>query len=273
MAVRKTSKAKKPATTKKGKATPKPRGQRIELDPIEEIKEVKYEKRGAVKEVEEVKKVEEISSDIPHLEEKDVKIVDPSIYDEKYFEAGIQNKISSYSGYEFEERYNQNAKDLIDEFKPQKVLDVGCAKGFLVKGFKNNNVYAVGCDISEYAISKCPEDIKNYVAVASITNLAGYRSGAFDLVIAYDVLEHLTDKQLELAIEELKRTCSKDGVVSIQTPPKKEDWDNDVTHINIKSLQDWIKLFVKHGLRPFNPSKPCKYWSPFDYRRTLFFKK
>ena len=47
--------------------------------------------------------------------------------------------------------------------KNDKVLDVGCAKGYLVYDFHQAGIDAYGVDISKYALSKCPKKISNKV--------------------------------------------------------------------------------------------------------------
>ena len=48
------------------------------------------------------------------------------------------------------------AKALVRVLKPQsqKVLEIGCAKGFLVKAFQDMGIDAIGIDISSYAIKR-----------------------------------------------------------------------------------------------------------------------
>ena len=48
-------------------------------------------------------------------------------------------------------------------FNPKRVLDVGCAKGFLVKAFREQGMEAWGVDVSEYALSTSPEDIRKHL--------------------------------------------------------------------------------------------------------------
>jgi len=63
------------------------------------------------------------------------------------------------------------------------VLDFGCAKGFYLKGFQEEGISAVGCDISEYAVNAANEflkreaaftDLKRIEALASKKNLTSY---------------------------------------------------------------------------------------------------
>ena len=53
-----------------------------------------------------------------------------SHYDEEYFDGS-----EGYHTYEDAEHFKLTAEELIRLFEPVSVLDVGCAKGYLVKAF------------------------------------------------------------------------------------------------------------------------------------------
>src|SRR6201989_3077726 len=65
-----------------------------------------------------------------------------------------------YGGYRYDGRWIPVANDIINHFDLRlgaRVLDVGCAKGFLVKDLLNAcpGLDAFGLDISEYALMNC----------------------------------------------------------------------------------------------------------------------
>jgi hypothetical protein len=59
--------------------------------------------------------------------------------------------------------------EIIRSLKPQKVLDAGCAWGFLVEAFSDRGVDAWGMDVSEYAIAHVRADIRKRCRRASLT--------------------------------------------------------------------------------------------------------
>ena len=68
-----------------------------------------------------------------------------------------------YGGYSYDGRWIPVAKDIIKHFKLKsgmRVLDVGCAKGFLVKDLMIAcpGLEVFGIDISEYAIKNCEKE-------------------------------------------------------------------------------------------------------------------
>lgn len=119
-----------------------------------------------------------------------------------------------------------------------RTLDVGCAKGFLVMAFLHEGCDAFGIDISEVAIDEAPDPVRSRVRVASATDPIHDR---YDLITCTEVLEHLSPKDAEQAIE---RMCTAtDRVVLSSTPG---DFD-DPTHINVRPVADWVAAFATRG--------------------------
>src|SRR5262245_5067514 len=78
-------------------------------------------------------------------------------YGEMYFDGPREY---GYGGYYYDGRWLPVARDIVDHFglKPgMRVLDVGCAKGFLVKDLMTVclGLEAFGLDISPYALMNC----------------------------------------------------------------------------------------------------------------------
>src|ERR1700753_997026 len=82
-------------------------------------------------------------------------------YGELYFDGPREY---GYGGYRYDGRWMPVAHDMIRHFdlKPgDHVLDVGCAKGFLVKDFMKAlpGLEAFGLDVSQYAMMKCEPEV------------------------------------------------------------------------------------------------------------------
>lgn len=165
-------------------------------------------------------------------------------YTEGYFEHG---EGSNYHGYTDDARFEAWADELIRLFdcknKKLKVLDVGCAKGYLVKHLRDNGVDAWGVDVSEYAISKSP--VSDYVQVADITNLP-FPDNYFDVVTSHDVLEHISEDDTPKAIAECLRVGRKQYHVITTT---EYDFGGDKTHINLKPFSYWKEQFPEIIIR------------------------
>ena len=158
------------------------------------------------------------------------------LYDEYYY--------VHYSGrpYQREEGwltfFDQIAKRIIEQFEPKKVLDAGCAWGFLVEAFRNRGVEAFGVDISEYAIQNVHPDIKPYCWLGSITEPFPEN---YDLITCIEVLEHLPRAEAEKAIENF---CTHANEIVLSSTPFEY---KDVTHINIHDPEYWAEQFARYG--------------------------
>jgi cyclopropane fatty-acyl-phospholipid synthase-like methyltransferase len=118
----------------------------------------------------------------------------PEIYDEEYFEYGVSSGKSGYENYRWlPDRLHREARALINLLgidPGAKVLDFGCAKGYLVKALRNYGIEAYGCDVSEYALKMADESVKEYLT-QDIPDME------FDYIISRNTLEHIGVKELK----------------------------------------------------------------------------
>src|SRR6266705_6436500 len=82
-------------------------------------------------------------------------------YGEMYFDGPREY---GYGGYRYDGRWIPVAEDVVQHFglkRGDRVLDVGCAKGFLVKDLMAvcPGLEAFGLDISEYALMHCEPEV------------------------------------------------------------------------------------------------------------------
>ena len=130
-------------------------------------------------------------------------------YDEHYF-----NKYHrEYSFAKMRPYFSVIARALVGLFKPQQVLDVGCARGYLVHIFRELGVDCWGIDLSEYALSSAPEEVQKYLLKVDIDHEElPFESGIFDLITCLDVVEHL------LKTPGLKRWISSAFAMRVNSP-------------------------------------------------------
>jgi SAM-dependent methyltransferase len=137
--------------------------------------------------------------------------------------------------------FGRMADELIRALHPQRVLDAGCALGFLVEAFWERGVEAWGVDISPYAISQVRRDLQRYCHVGSIADSI---AGRYDLITCISVLEHLPEALATRAIENMTRAT--DTIVFSSTP-----YDaGEQTHINVRPVISWLQLFREHRFAP-----------------------
>lgn len=127
----------------------------------------------------------------------------------------------------------------IDYFNPKKILDAGCGHGHRVLALNYHDADAYGFDL-QLAIDTSPykEFLQNKLKAGDILNIP-FDNNEFDLVIVYDVLEHLEPEELDKALAELKRVCSKNIVFSIPFIGDPNLY-KDPTHKIFRTQEWWI---------------------------------
>lgn len=168
------------------------------------------------------------------------------IYNEDYFERGIEKKVSNYAGYSWERLgfyFRETAKHIVDKFNPKTVLDAGCAKGYLVYALRQLGVDACGIDASEYAVSQALEEVKDRIKQGLIQKLP-YKDNQFDVVICFDVMEHIPEDEVDKVLSEFVRVAKK--YVVIRVPTRHEVNDLDRHHETVKPKNWWEKKLSKH---------------------------
>lgn len=130
-------------------------------------------------------------------------------YDQNYFDKPKDVcSESGYAGYTPQEPGIDAAVHIITSyFQPRRVLEVGCAKGYIVDRLRQQEIDAWGIDFSRYAIEAASDQVKGYVAVGDALDIQ-FPDNSFDLVVCNETLEHLTLDRAIRAIAELYRVTS-----------------------------------------------------------------
>ena len=124
------------------------------------------------------------------------------------------NRQFGYGGFNYNEKY---WKEVVKDFQKywnlssgSKVLDVGCAKGFMVYDLKKliPDAYVEGIDISNYAIENCMEEVKDYLKVGDAKNLP-YDDNEFDFVISINTIHNLEIDDCGKSLREIVRVSKK----------------------------------------------------------------
>lgn len=133
-----------------------------------------------------------------------------------------------------------------------KILDVGCAKGFMLYDFyqKLPNAHLRGTDISQYAITNCKPEVKNFLSVANALKLP-FETKEFDLVISINTLHNLPLKECKNALKEIGRVTNSHSFITVDAYRTDEEkarmFDWNLTAKTILSIEDWVQLFEEVG--------------------------
>jgi len=171
-------------------------------------------------------------------------------YDADYFERGRESGKGWLSNYKWMPiRSIKEALAYIDTLQLNEhsyILDIGCAKGFIVKALRLLEIKADGCDISEYALSFAPSGCWNCskdLSWAANTN-------KYTHVIIKDVLEHLTLEQLEKMLNNISKICSNIMCVIPMGDNGKyriKEYHIEISHLIAEDEIWWENTFKSYG--------------------------
>ena len=189
-------------------------------------------------------------------------------FGEDFFESGRQ-KPWLYKSYSYEELYplfRFAATVLKTQFSPTRVLDVGCAKGFLVKAFRDMGIEACGVDISEYALSSAPDDVRQYLRRVDMNKaVLPYADEYFDFVAFLGTIECLDSHTIIL--KELHRVMKPGGGLYLRTAYKTEP--GDTIRKNIHDRGYWLRELRSHGFKSL-PTWRGPFANQWSYGSLLF---
>jgi SAM-dependent methyltransferase len=127
---------------------------------------------------------------------------------------------------------------IVSAVQPRRVLDAGCAMGFLVEALRVRGVEAEGIDLSKYAIDHVHESVRQFCRQGSIVDELTER---YDLIVTIEVLEHMPPPEGEAAIANFCRHT--DDVLFSSTPG---DY-REPSHVNVRPPEHWAELFARHA--------------------------
>ena len=160
-----------------------------------------------------------------------------------------------YGGYKYDGRWKAVAQRMKDYYRLAEdcaILDIGCAKGFLLHDFKElmPNCTVAGIDVSEYAIENAMPSVKPYLKVASAETLP-YPDKSFDLVISINSIHNLGLEPLKAALKEVERVSREHSYVTVDAWRNEEERENlykwVLTAETMMHVDDWRKLFDEVG--------------------------
>lgn len=196
-------------------------------------------------------------------------------YNEDYYCRGEELGLSLYTDYHWlPEQTLALAHKLVlrnDISEHETVLDFGSAHGYLVKALRILGYQAFGCDVSEYAVSQTPEDVKDFnVLLHHPLDIPKLGGSPYDLILSRDVFEHIRYETLFSTLAQLKKSCARMFVVVPLAENGKyviPSAELDVTHIIREDAGWWQDQFWKSGFKVRNWGYSCPgIKSPaFDY--------
>ena len=130
------------------------------------------------------------------------------VFAKDYFDG---DRECGYGGYRYDGRWRPMARDLASHYglkSGDRVLDVGCAKGFLLYDLTQvvPGLEVTGVDVSAYAIENSKEEVSSVLHVGNATSLP-FPDKSFDLVVSINTLHNLRIPDLVKALREMERVA------------------------------------------------------------------
>jgi len=173
-------------------------------------------------------------------------------FDREYWDG---DRKFGYGGYRYDGRWRKVADAMRDHYglgAGDRVLDVGCGKGFLLYDLTQSvpGIEVAGIDVSTYAIENGKEEVRPFVRVGSAVELP-FDDASFDLVVSINVLHNLRCFELERALREIERVGRGRAYVCVESFRNEREKVNllywQLTCRSFYSPEEWTWWFERCG--------------------------
>jgi protein-L-isoaspartate(D-aspartate) O-methyltransferase len=162
----------------------------------------------------------------------------------------------NYGGYRYMAgRWEKVARAMAEHYgiKPgDRILDVGCGKGFMLYDFTKvvPGIEIHGIDVSGYAIENAKEEIKDRLVVGNANSLP-YPDQHFDLVYSLNTLHNLHNYDLDRGLREIERVGKRHKYLCVESYRNEAEKANllywQVTCEAFCTPQEWEWWFNQTG--------------------------
>jgi hypothetical protein len=187
--------------------------------------------------------------------DQDVALASPcDIFNEDYYLRGPQTGVSNYENYRWVGHLTLPMASAMKKWlgveEGDTLMDIGTARGYLVKAFRMLNIQAYGYDVSKWAIENCDPDVKEFVSTELMCEPMSY-----DFICMKDCGEHIEYEQLTKIIPRLIKGTRKAMLVIVPLAgesggkyicPKDE---MDATHKIRWTLPEWLNFLQSFDRR------------------------
>ncbi len=160
-----------------------------------------------------------------------------------------------YGGYRYDGRWIPVAEDMAKHFNLKagdRVLDVGCAKGFLVKDLMKvcPGLEVFGLDVSLYALMHCEPEVIGRLYLGTAEKLP-FPDRSFQCVVSLNTVHNFPRLRAVKVMQEIQRVSDGRAFVQVDsyhTPEQKDIFESWVLTAEFHDYPDgWIKLFHEAG--------------------------
>ncbi|MEQ8507678.1 MAG: class I SAM-dependent methyltransferase [Rhodospirillaceae bacterium] len=161
-----------------------------------------------------------------------------------------------YGGFSYQSRFWQPVVPTFQEHfnltHTNSVLDVGCAKGFMLHDFCEiiPGIKVHGVDVSEYAIENTIEDMRPFTQVGDARELP-FEDNAFDVTICINTVHNLERDECAKALQEIERVSRIGSYITVDAYRDDEEKERmylwNLTAKTIMHVDEWKSFFNEIG--------------------------
>ena len=174
-------------------------------------------------------------------------------FDKDFFDGDRKH---GYGGFGYHSRFWQPVVPTLKKFygltDKSSVLDVGCAKGFMLHDLKRllPQIKVQGVDVSNYAIENAHEPIKSHLSVQDARKLE-FEDSSFDLVISINTVHNLELDECAQALQEIERVSKGHSFITVDAYRNELEktmmYNWNLTAKTIMHVDEWKVFFKKIG--------------------------
>ena len=165
------------------------------------------------------------------------------------------DRVNGYGGYHYDGRWGAVArrmKELYGLTSGSSVLDIGCAKGFLLHDLLAEvpGIEVAGLDVSRYALDCAPEDVRPFLMEGTCADLP-FEDDSFDVVVAINTIHNTPLEGCLQSLREITRVARRHAFVQVDAWRNERERENlfnwVLTAETLRGADGWLELFREAG--------------------------
>ncbi|MCD4701552.1 MAG: class I SAM-dependent methyltransferase [Candidatus Aegiribacteria sp.] len=170
-----------------------------------------------------------------YLSERPAEKVLANMYNRAYYEdgdVGYKDYLQTFDKYHdtFMKIFNRRHRDLLRHARGKRLLEIGCAYGFLLNYLDERGWEVQGIEISPLSSEYARNELGLNVHTGSVES-ADLKEHSFDVILLLDVLEHL-HRPCDI-LRRIRELLSPEGILVVQCPWELYHWE-EITEAIIK---------------------------------------
>ena len=131
---------------------------------------------------------------------------------------------------------------IMEKFKPQYVLDVGCGSGQWLDEYRKHNVKTKGVEGSSNAWATMSEETKKVVTQCDLRDTIHEEDWTIDFAQSFEVAEHIEEEYADIFLHNIVKDDPDVVLLTAATPGQ-----HGIKHVNCQEREYWMKKMKDMG--------------------------